>query len=375
MSLKTMPVLFFNLGGEMLYILDQRLQAQKISSEKCAKVINDIIRTMIASSFVEELFKHQVIYSRRAMRAVFDRLAHSSIMRLNTNSMDKLFDLMTMAVKYQVSLCQRPQEILFATFNHLDSLIKYSANDPELNARTVALFKQFVSQYSQLTPGQFQLLRATLLSYFQDQHVRVSIFLKDGLQNDKGRFVLPLVGTVPLGVEVPGAIRIHRDPASTVNFKCLGTYQSFNKIPSLEIGGVRATKLGLNIYSTSTSSNNKQNGKSETRPPTDKKEVAEGKGELSLLANLLGTASTPSSGTLKIDLFNDHYLDMEPARDASSAPLTKSESGGIKIDVKRGDRNTLLNIANDFGELSVNKEDNVSKGEDLLSLMDTLDSD
>ena len=36
------------------------------------------------------------------MRAVFDRLAHSSIMRLNTNSMDKLFDLMTMAVKYQV---------------------------------------------------------------------------------------------------------------------------------------------------------------------------------------------------------------------------------------------------------------------------------
>ena len=46
----------------MLYILDQRLQAQKISSEKCAKVINDIIRTMIASSFVEELFKHQVNY-------------------------------------------------------------------------------------------------------------------------------------------------------------------------------------------------------------------------------------------------------------------------------------------------------------------------
>ena len=36
------------------------------------------------------------------MRAVFDRLAHSSIMRLNANSMDKLFDLMTMAVKYQV---------------------------------------------------------------------------------------------------------------------------------------------------------------------------------------------------------------------------------------------------------------------------------
>lgn len=29
----------------------------------------------------------------------------------------------------------------------------------------------------------------------------------------------------------------------------------------------------------------------------------------------------------------------------------------------------------DFGELSVSKDDNVSKGDDLLSLMDTLDSD
>ena len=34
---------------------------------------------------------------------MFDKLAHASIMRLNSNSMDKLYDLMTKAVKYQVS--------------------------------------------------------------------------------------------------------------------------------------------------------------------------------------------------------------------------------------------------------------------------------
>ena len=34
---------------------------------------------------------------------MFDKLAHASIMRLNSNSMDKLYDLMTMAVKYQVT--------------------------------------------------------------------------------------------------------------------------------------------------------------------------------------------------------------------------------------------------------------------------------
>ena len=37
MSSKTLPLLFINLGGEMLYILDQRLKAQNIPPEKSQK--------------------------------------------------------------------------------------------------------------------------------------------------------------------------------------------------------------------------------------------------------------------------------------------------------------------------------------------------
>ena len=37
MSLCTLPVLFFNMGGEMLYILDQRLRAQKVPQTKAVK--------------------------------------------------------------------------------------------------------------------------------------------------------------------------------------------------------------------------------------------------------------------------------------------------------------------------------------------------
>lgn len=37
MSLKTLPMLFLNLGGEMMYILDQRLRAQNIPKEKSKK--------------------------------------------------------------------------------------------------------------------------------------------------------------------------------------------------------------------------------------------------------------------------------------------------------------------------------------------------
>lgn len=35
--LQAFPLLYLNLGGELLYIIEQRLQAQDISAEKSAK--------------------------------------------------------------------------------------------------------------------------------------------------------------------------------------------------------------------------------------------------------------------------------------------------------------------------------------------------
>jgi hypothetical protein len=37
MSERALPLLFINLGGEMLYVLDQRLSAQKIQNDKARK--------------------------------------------------------------------------------------------------------------------------------------------------------------------------------------------------------------------------------------------------------------------------------------------------------------------------------------------------
>ena len=52
--------------------------------------MHDITGTMLNKRFMEELFKPQELYSKKAMRTVFDRLAHASIMRLNAASMDKV---------------------------------------------------------------------------------------------------------------------------------------------------------------------------------------------------------------------------------------------------------------------------------------------
>jgi hypothetical protein len=45
---------------------------------------------MYNPKFIQELFRSQELYSVPATRQIFDRLAHSSIMRLNDSSMDKV---------------------------------------------------------------------------------------------------------------------------------------------------------------------------------------------------------------------------------------------------------------------------------------------
>jgi hypothetical protein len=55
-----------------------------------AAVLQDVVRTMYNPKFILELFRSQELYSVQATRQIFDRLAHSSIMRLNESSMDKV---------------------------------------------------------------------------------------------------------------------------------------------------------------------------------------------------------------------------------------------------------------------------------------------
>ena len=52
-------------------------------------MLQDVIRTMYNPKFIAELFRGQDVYSMQSTRQIFDKLAHSSIMRLNESSMDK----------------------------------------------------------------------------------------------------------------------------------------------------------------------------------------------------------------------------------------------------------------------------------------------
>lgn len=51
---------------------------------------------MFNPKFVEELFRPQELYPKKSVKHIFEKLAHSSIMRLNEASMDKVGDFIHM---------------------------------------------------------------------------------------------------------------------------------------------------------------------------------------------------------------------------------------------------------------------------------------
>ncbi|XP_026866875.1 protein OSCP1 isoform X2 [Electrophorus electricus] len=343
-------------------------------------VMNDIITTMFNNKFLEELFKPQELYSKKALRTVFDRLAHASIMRLNQASMDKLYDLMTMAFKYQVLLCPRPKDILLVTFNHMDAIKDFVRDTPTILSQVEETYKQLIEIYTPMSGGEFQLIRQTLLIFFQDMHIRVSIFLKDKVQNSNGRFVLPTSGPVPYGTHTPGLIRMfscNGDEVKRIQFRDDGNYSAALREGSFDLFGDRVIKLGTNMYSVSrplethmsgTSKNSLQHTKVNTIPNPLAKE------ELNLLAKLMGglevqNPSNPDSG-FRVNLFT---TDEEEEEALISRPEELSyEVINIQATKDKKANAKLAKIMGEFSELEEPAPSSSSKGDDLLSMMDGL---
>lgn len=248
-----MPFLVVNYGAEMVFILEQRLHAQNVKKEKSTKVLQDVTKSMFAPQFVQELMRRQELYTVVATREIFDRLAQSSIMKLSENSMDKLYDLMTMGCKYQIVSCKHPLELVELTLNHVDCVydaVKGSVSGDHLTNTNEHVIKLAKS----LSAGVVADVRHTLLNFYQGRRVKVSLFLNDGLQTNDGFFVLPRGGEVPTEppVQPIGCIKYFTNGQQTMTEEFAHPDKAIVK-PAPHATNVfdatqRTTPLGRNLY-------------------------------------------------------------------------------------------------------------------------------
>ncbi|OQS00079.1 hypothetical protein THRCLA_06250 [Thraustotheca clavata] len=320
-ALLAMPMLLINMGGEMIYVLDQRLKAQNIPQDKSTKVLVDVVKTMYNTKFITELFRPHHMYSNLSTRQIFDRLAHSSIMRLNQSSMDKLYGLMRMGFKYNILACSSADQLVQVTMNHLQS-IKSIVQMEEATTLIEETILLTANVYGSMTHGNFLLLKQNLCRFFQDVRIKVSLFLQSSIQNPDGTFTVRSDGPVASGGDVPGTVRYFDERGKVMDKDMFELKNAIGAIPvddgPLLSRDPNLCPYGENLYAP----NAKPGNKSVAEMTADAKKLgAKGLGSkaddcqpkhykvtaedgLNLLADLLGNSSNESEvKPFKINLF------------------------------------------------------------------------
>jgi hypothetical protein len=209
--LHAMSILVTNLGCEMIYVLCSRLKAQNISDDKAIKVINDVACSLFDDKFIFKINAPQEIGKLTSIKQLFDKLAHSSIMKLNSTSMAKLFDLMLMSLKLQTLRVRYPEELAQMSTNHLMNVIDIlKIQNEETNKKAIQLVQSqlnyFQSIFDSYSSWDFVSLKQTLLRFFQGKNIKVSIFMTEQLQSDTGIIYLPMNENAPPLIKKPGLI-------------------------------------------------------------------------------------------------------------------------------------------------------------------------
>ena len=248
--LMSMPVIINCLGGEMIYILCSRLKAQSISQEKSIRVIKDIGNLLYNKKFQNDLYIHKKPNKHQEVKSIFESLAHSSIMRLNTTSMNKLFELMLMTLKLQILRTRYPEEIYQIVINHFYGVIEImkmiDPNDTELIDMLKNAMNNFMNIYGKLNPYDYIILKSVILRFLQGKNVKVSIFIQENLQDTSSILYLPMNEISPPFVGKLGVVKnISKGNEENFDLKlnnCFKENQNNNRM------GNFTTDLGKNMF-------------------------------------------------------------------------------------------------------------------------------
>jgi hypothetical protein len=251
--MSALPFLIINLSGEMMYIIDQRLRAQLIITAKADRVKEDLTLKLVDDTFLETLFTPQKLYTVEACKKLFQDLTLSSIMKLSATSMEKLMDLMLMGVKMQTLCIKYPEELLHVTINHIESMISLVKGSSKHLLRS-KLLARFVDQFSDYRPYHFAQLRRTLLDFFIDKSIRVSVLIAESMQFEDGSFYIDIGGEMPPGTgDVPRTVLVINSLGNVQEKRVLGSSPNHSCCVSTvrERVNERRTFFGLNIYADS----------------------------------------------------------------------------------------------------------------------------
>ncbi|XP_023937251.1 protein OSCP1 [Bicyclus anynana] len=241
------PFIVVNLGCEMIYVIEQRLKTQNIPLDKSEKVLTDIVTVLLHPKLLEELFIPQPVATHAVIKQLLQDISATSIMRLDDYSMGKLWDLMTMIFKWQLSVATN-QNIFDISRRHLRSVNKLM---PENYAKSIFdnALRKFESLSNMFTDDDYNGLCNTLILWFSEYHTKISVLLRLGLQKKDGTFSLPsTINTVILKNLGENIYKYDSKKSEEYESCCIETSEISYLLGSMEkVGSSKQNSVKLNL--------------------------------------------------------------------------------------------------------------------------------
>ncbi|VEN36586.1 unnamed protein product [Callosobruchus maculatus] len=186
MSHYVTPFLVLNLGSEMVFVIAQRLDAQNIPQERATLVLEEIISVLVSKKLIGDLMRPQAAYNHESVRDMIEDITQSSVMRLDPVSMGKLWDLISMVFKWQMSMTD---DIIGVTLRHLYEVETYVTNQE--THQQLQKVQNLVENFNKILDSNEKLtLHEDVMYWLKDFNIRVSLLLRMGLQTMDGNFVV-----------------------------------------------------------------------------------------------------------------------------------------------------------------------------------------
>eukprot|EP01147_Barroeca_monosierra_P002096 gene2096-5150_t len=395
MARKALPILLLNLNCEMLYVIEERLIAQRVAADKAIRVREDLISAMFDREFIRQMFKPQPIYDQAQLMAMLQHFSQATIIRLSPRSLSKLYDLMIMTLKYQFLLSKSSRELLAITLNHLETV----RDTPGLSITSRKLVQQalkmVLEEYSNLCTGGWHRIRHVIGCLLQDKHTRVALFQQAQYQGKDGRFVLPRTGPAAPNCVAPGFITFGRDHGNHRLFR------SKFEAPQVGIDYLdptnRSCELGKSLYALArqglipgvevpdSGDLTEIHPATEKLPPTQlkadtpqalKNSNATALRSLDLLARLVGGHRHQQMFPLLLfgtEYTDDDSLDTDDAFVRTDEDVLQGEHSVLHVEAI-STMDGLEDIIKEFNEEVIQDHATTSPGDDLLSMLDALEA-
>ncbi|KAK6045325.1 hypothetical protein COOONC_17168 [Cooperia oncophora] len=112
MSLKCFPLLYVNMAGEMIYILEQRIKNLRNISEEKGDLVSapTLFGQHSTQKYLHEYSSRSTCFPEGICEPCLNDW-HIQVSWLSESSMEKLFDLTLMMTKYQIQSVVMPEQI------------------------------------------------------------------------------------------------------------------------------------------------------------------------------------------------------------------------------------------------------------------------